>query len=395
MSSRLPGGVVALGFVSLFMDVSSEMIHALLPLFLTGTLGAPVLYVGLIEGAGEGLGQIVKVFSGALSDRMGRRKPLLLFGYGLAGLTKPAFALAGSAGMVLAARLADRLGKGIRGAPRDALVADLVPPERRGAAFGLRQTLDTIGAVIGPLLAIGILWASSGNIRLVFALAIIPAAIALLILARGVQEPPRAAHAPATPAPRRFSRAAMAALGRPFWMLTALAALIAVARLSEPFLILRASDAGLGLTWTPLVLSILSATYAATAWPVGQLSDRLGGRGLLALSLAVLAAAYACLIAGGLPLALVGVALWGLHMGLSQGVLTAALSRLLPANQRGTGFGLYNLAGGLATLAANGLAGGLWTLWGPSAAFGLGAGAALLALALTLSRPALWGAAPK
>ncbi len=395
MSSRLPGGVVALGFVSLFMDVSSEMIHALLPLFLTGTLGAPVLYVGLIEGAGEGLAQIVKVFSGALSDRIGRRKPLLLFGYGLAGLTKPAFALAGSAGMVLAARLADRLGKGIRGAPRDALVADLVPPERRGAAFGLRQTLDTIGAVIGPLLAIGILWASSGNIRLVFALAIIPAAIALLILARGVQEPPRAAPAPAGPGPRRFSREAMAALGRPFWMLTALAALIAVARLSEPFLILRASDAGLGLTWTPLVLSILSATYAATAWPVGHLSDRLGGRGLLALSLAVLAAAYACLIAGGLPLALAGVALWGLHMGLSQGVLTAALSRLLPASLRGTGFGLYNLAGGLATLAANGLAGGLWTLWGPGAAFGLGAGAALLALALTLSRPALWGAAPK
>ena len=248
--------------------------------------------------------------------------------------------------------------------------------------------------MIGPLLAIGILWASSGNIRLVFALAIIPAAIALAILARGVQEPPRAAPAPATHVPqaRRFSRAAMAALGRPFWMLTALAALIAVARLSEPFLILRASDAGLGLTWTPLVLSILSAAYAATAWPVGHLSDRLGGRGLLALSLAVLAAAYGCLIAGGLPLALLGVALWGLHMGLSQGVLTAALSRLLPANLRGTGFGLYNLAGGLATLAANGAAGGLWTLWGPGAAFGLGAGGALLALMLTLSRPALWGA---
>lgn len=379
MRSKLPAGVVALGFVSLFMDVSSEMIHGLLPLFLTGTLGASVLVVGLIEGAGEATAQIVKVFSGALSDRIGRRKPLLLAGYGLAALTKPVFALAGSAGVVMAARLTDRIGKGIRGAPRDALVVDLVPPERRGAAFGLRQSMDTIGAFAGPLIAIAMM-AAWADIRLVFAVAIIPALIAVAILIFGVREP--AATRPAGPRPR-LDRATLASLPRAFWMVVALGAVIAFARISEAFLILKADAVGLGAAWAPAVLVLLNIVYAATAWPVGVLSDRVGRGGILMASLAVLAAALGVLALAPSPtLVFAGIALWGLHMGLSQGILAAMVADAAPAHLRGSAFGAFNLAGGLATLAANLAAGALWTAGGAAAAFGAGACAALAALLL-------------
>ncbi len=382
MTGRLPKGVVALGFVSLFMDVSSEMIHGLLPLFLTGTLGASALVLGLIEGFSEAVAQVTKVFSGALSDRMGRRKPLALVGYGLAALTKPVFALAGSAGVVLAARAVDRLGKGIRGAPRDALVADLVAAERRGAAYGLRQTMDTVGAFAGPLIAIALMAASGGDFRLVFAVAIVPAAIAVLILARGVTEPPRT-EAPAVRP--RFDRASMAALGPAFWAVTALGAVMGFARISEAFLILQANATGLAVALAPVVLVVMNLVYAATAWPVGALSDRIGRRGLLILSLIVLALSHGVLaLAGGVGVALAGVALWGLHMGLSQGLLSAAVADATPAALRGTGFGAFNLVGGLAVLLANTVAGGLWAFAGAPATFGAGAAAALLALLLAL-----------
>ncbi|MGL4279497.1 MAG: MFS transporter [Albidovulum sp.] len=375
---RLPAGVVALGFVSLFMDISSEMIHGLLPLFLTGTLGASVLVVGLIEGAGEAVAQIVKIFSGALSDRIGRRKPLLIAGYGLAALTKPVFALAGSAGVVMAARITDRVGKGIRGAPRDALVADLVPPERRGAAFGLRQSMDTVGAFAGPLIAIAMMavWA---DIRLVFWVAIIPALIAVAVLTFGVREPehtrPAAAERP------RLDRATLALLPRAFWMVVALGAIMAFARISEAFLILKADAVGVHAAWAPAVLVLLNLVYAATAWPVGVLSDRIGRGGILILSLATLAAALALLAVAPTPaLAFAGIALWGLHMGLSQGILAAMVADTAPNELRGSAFGAFNLAGGLATLAANVAAGALWSAGGAAATFGAGAAAALAAL---------------
>lgn len=377
---RLPRGVLALGFVSLFMDVSSEMIHGLLPLFLTGALGASALMVGLIEGAGEAMALITKVFSGALSDRIGRRKPLVVLGYGLAALTKPAFALAGSVPLVLGARLADRLGKGIRGAPRDALLADLAPEGRRGAAFGLRQTMDTVGAVAGPLIAMAVMALSGGNIRLVFWLAVLPACLALAVLIRGVEEPAAPGAAAARP---RFDRSLIGALGGAFWTVAALGAVMSFARISEAFLILAASGHGLGPGFAPVVLVLLNLVYAAVAWPAGVLSDGIGRRGLLTVSLTVLAAVHLLLVFGAtLPVIFAGVLLWGLHMGLSQGLLSAAIADTVPAHLRGTGFGVFNLTAGLSVLAANTIAGALWATVGPAATFGLGAAAAVLALVL-------------
>ncbi|MEZ5887255.1 MAG: MFS transporter [Paracoccaceae bacterium] len=381
MRGRLPVGVVALGFVSLFMDISSEMIHALLPLFLTGTLGATALAVGLIEGAGEGLAQVVKVFSGAWSDRIGRRKPLLMAGYGLAMLTKPFFALATGAGVVLGARLADRLGKGIRGAPRDALVADLVPPERRGEAYGLRQSMDTVGAFVGPLLAIGLMWLWQGDIRRVFWVAAVPALVAVAVLWVFVREPAR----PLVPmaAPPRFGRAQLRALGPAFFHVTLFGAALALARISEAFLILKASDAGLAALWAPAIFVVLNLVYGATAWPVGILSDRIGASGLLRLSILTLAAAHGLFaLGGGLVAVFLGVALWGLHMGLSQGLLAALVARSAPAELRGTAFGLFNLVGGFATLLANAMAGAFWVEAGPVATFAVAGAGALLALLL-------------
>ncbi|MCC0070113.1 MAG: MFS transporter [Rhodobacteraceae bacterium] len=389
MRANLPRGVVALGFVSLFMDISSEMIHGLLPVFLTGTLGASVVLVGLVEGLGEAVAQIVKVFSGALSDRLGRRKPLLVLGYGLAALTKPVFALAGSPGVVLAARVTDRIGKGIRGAPRDALVAELVPEAARGAAYGLRQSMDTVGAFTGPLLAIALMALTGGDIRLVFALAILPAAVALAILVGGVREPAR--HEVAAPRAGLDGRT-VSSLPAAFWSVVAVGAVMAFARLSEAFLILKAADVGVGAAYVPLVLVILNVVYAATAWPAGALSDRLGRGGLLGVSIAALALALGLLaMAEGLSVTVIGIALWGLHMGLSQGLLSAAVADTAPAALRGTAFGVFNLAAGLATLAANGAAGLLWAAGGSAVAFGAAGAAALLAFGLVCVLPSLRG----
>jgi MFS family permease len=384
MARNIPRGVVALGFVSLFMDVSSEMIHGLLPLFLTGTLGASALILGLVEGVAEATAQITKVFSGVLSDQFGRRKPLAVLGYGLSAVTKPFFAFAVAPWLVLGARFVDRVGKGVRGAPRDALVADLTPAGQRGAAFGLRQTMDTVGAFAGPLIAIAIMWASGGDIRLVFMLATLPALMAVAILIRGVKEPPR--KAPFAPRPK-LDRASLAALGRPFWVITGVGAMLTLARVSEAFLILRAADLGLAVALAPIVLVVMNVVYAGSAWPVGVLSDRIGKRGLLLTGFGVLVLAHLVLaFATGLGSVMAGIALWGLHMGLTQGLLAAEVADKAPADFRGTAFGVFNLVTGLALLAANAIGGALWVLVGPTGTFGAGAVVTLLALILFVTR---------
>ncbi|HEY7386098.1 MAG TPA: MFS transporter [Beijerinckiaceae bacterium] len=376
----VPRGVWALGFVSLFMDVSSEMIHALLPVYLVAVLGTSVMTVGLIEGAAEATAQIVKVFSGALSDRLGRRKLLAVIGYGLGAVSKPLFPLAGGPGSIFAARFIDRIGKGIRGAPRDALVADLTPPPLRGAAFGLRQSLDTVGAFAGPLLAVALMALSGDDYRLVFWVAVVPAFVAVALLVFVVQEPGRdrrtAEGAPSEPL--RFGD--LARLGAAYWSLVAVYAVFTLARLTEALLVLRATSLGLAVALVPLVLVVMNIVYALSSYPAGALSDRFGRRGLLAAGLAVLAAADVILaFSSGPEAALLGAAAWGLHMGLTQGVFAALVADAAPTDRRGTAFGVFNLAGGLATLAAGIGAGLVWDRFGAPVTFLAGGALALLA----------------
>lgn len=377
--TRLPAGIWALGFVSMLMDVSSEMIHALLPVYLVVGLGATALTVGLIEGIAEATAAITKVFSGALSDRIGRRKELAALGYGLAALTKPVFPLAPSVGWLMAARFIDRVGKGIRGAPRDALVADITPPELRGAAFGLRQALDTAGAVLGPLLAILLMWAFADDFVRVFWVAVVPAFGALALILLVVHEPDRPAGLRLVRNP--LSRAELRLLGRLFWGIVAVASVFTLARFSEAFLILRAQGAGLRLTLVPLVLVAMNLVYALAAYPVGALSDRAPRGAILGAGLAVLVAADLFLaLAPGLAGIGAGVLLWGLHMGITQGLLSAMVADAVPAELRGTAFGVFNLATGVAMLLASTLAGALWQMGGPGATFLAGAGFALCAM---------------
>jgi MFS family permease len=381
---RLPAAIWALGGVSLLMDVSSELIHSLLPVFMVTTLGISVLAVGLIEGLAEATALIVKVFSGVLSDYWGRRKPLAVAGYGLGALSKPLFALATSAGLVLAARLIDRIGKGIRGAPRDALVADLAPPAMRGAAFGLRQALDTVGAFLGPVLAIGLMLLWANDFRAVFWVAVIPAVLSVALLAFGVREPARADGArPGNPIRRENLRR----LGRGYWWVVAVGAVFTLARFSEAFLVLRAQQGGLALAWTPLVLIAMNLVYSLGAYPFGKLSDRTSHGALLAWGLAVLIAADLLLArANQGPLLWSGIALWGLHMAMTQGLLATMVAETAPADLRGTAFGFFNLVSGLALLAASVLAGWLWDQWGAPVTFLAGAGLAAAALAVLAIR---------
>ncbi len=374
----VPRTVWALGLVSMFMDISSEMIHGLLPVFLVGTLGASMGLVGVIEGVSEATVSVVKVFSGWLSDRLGKRKLLTVIGYGLAALSKPLFPLAMGPSAVFAARIADRVGKGVRGAPRDALIADVTPEGLRGAAFGLRQSLDTLGAVIGPLIAIGLMAALAGDVRSVFWWALVPAAIAVVLLIAGVEEPSTVPNKGAR-IPIRLSDAKRLGLG--FWAVVGFGAIFTLARFSEAFLILRAQDRGLMLAFAPIVLVLMNVVYAAVATPAGSLSDRIGRRGLLVSALLTLIAADLVLAFwANLAGALVGTALWGLHMGLSQGLLAAMVADRTPPELRGTGFGLFNLAGGAAALIASALAGLLWQRLGAAATFEAGAGFAGVAL---------------
>lgn len=380
----IPRTVWALGLVSLFTDLGSEMVHSLLPILLAGGLGASVLTIGLIEGAAEALVLVTKVFSGYLSDALGRRKPLVLLGYGLAAAVKPLFPLAGSIATVTGARLLDRLGKGIRGAPRDALVGDLAPPAIRGACFGLRQSMDTVGAVLGPLLAVGLLWLFADDIRTVLWFAVIPGVVAVALLLK-VPEPGDGARKPAR---LPLTREGLSRLGAAFWWLVALGAVIALARFSEAFLVLRAADRGLPVTYIPLVLVVMSGVYAATAYPAGRLSDRVSRKTLLALGMAALAAAdLALALTEGYAWLFAGIALWGLHMGLTQGILASLITDVAPAAYRGTAFGVFNLVSGAGLLAASGMAGWLWDRHGAASTFWVGAGVAALAAAMALVRP--------
>ncbi|CAD5373721.1 MFS transporter [Rubrivivax sp. A210] len=375
----LPATIWVLGCVSLLMDLSSEMVHALLPVYLVGTLGVSALMVGLIDGAAEATALATRVFSGLLSDWWGRRKPLALLGYGLGAASKPLFALAGGPGLVLGARLLDRFGKGLRGAPRDALVAEHAPAGRRGEAFGLRQALDTVGAFLGPLLAVALMLAWSDDVRAVFWVAAIPGALAVLLLALGVREAPRAATAPAV---NPLSRVSLARLPAAYWRLVAVGSLFALARFSEAFLLLRAQQGGLGLAWVPLVLIALNGVYAASAYPAGRLADRMDRRTLLALGLLVLVAADLALAgAEAGPWLWAGVALWGLHLGLTQGLLAAQVADAAPPALLGTAYGFFNLASGAALLLASAAAGLIWDLAGARWTFVAGAALALLALA--------------
>lgn len=376
--SALPRTVWALGLVSLLMDMSSEIIHGLLPLFLTTTLGASVALVGVIDGVAEATATIAKVFSGYVSDRIGRRKPLILLGYGLAALSKPLFPLAASAGVVLGARFIDRIGKGLRGAPRDALIADVTPDYQRGRAYGLRQALDTVGAFIGPLLAIGLMQLYANDMRMVFCFAVIPALLSVVFVVFGVQD---ARIAPTSTAPRTpIQWRDLRNFDRVYWQVVVLGVVFTLARFSEAFLILKAYDGGLALALAPLVLVVMNVVYALGAYPSGVLADRMGPRGLLLASLAALIAADVLLALGdGLVMIFAGIALWGMHMALSQGLLSKLVADHAPATLRGSAFGVFNLSSGIAMLLASAVAGGLWTLFGAATTFWAGALFALLA----------------
>ncbi len=380
----VPRGVWAIGFVSMFMDVSSEMIHSLLPVFLVGTLGASVALVGLIEGIAEATASITKVFSGWISDRLGKRKLLAVLGYGLGAISKPIFPLAVTPMEVLGARFADRIGKGIRGAPRDALVADITTPGTRGAAFGLRQALDTVGAFLGPVLAIALMAVLAGNIRAVFAWAVIPAGIAVLLMIFGVDEPKRSELPKQARVPIHWSE--VRGMGAPFWSVVAIGVIFTLARFSEAFLVLRAQGVGLSPTLVPLALVVMNVVYAVVSAPAGALSDRMDRRLLLGLGLVVLVLADLALAflpsVGG---ALFGVALWGAHMGMTQGLLSALVADAAPDRLRGTAFGLFNLATGVTILLASTLAGALWATLGPAATFMAGAAFSTFALVILLA----------
>jgi MFS family permease len=375
----IPGGVWALGIVSLLMDISSEMIHALLPVYLVSVLGTSMLTVGVIEGIAEATASITKIFSGALSDWLGKRKLLAVLGYGLAAFTKPAFPLASSVDWLVVARFVDRIGKGIRGAPRDALVADLAPPQVRGASFGLRQSLDTVGAFAGPLLAIGLMWLTSNNFRSVFWVAVIPGFLALALIIFAVHEPKRPEGLRQVRAP--LSRSELKRLGGAYWWVVAVASVFTLARFSEAFLILKVQAVGMPIALVPAVLVVMNAVYALAAYPAGILSDKIDRITLLFIGLAVLVAADVALgFAASILSVMLGVMLWGLHMGLTQGLLATLVADAAPPELRGTAYGMFNLLGGLALLAASTIAGGLWDVVGPAGTFL--AGAALAALAL-------------
>jgi len=378
MSARIPGGVWVLGFVSLLMDVSSEMIHSLLPLFLVGALGVSVLTIGVIEGIAEATAQISKVFSGTLSDYLGRRKGLVVFGYMLGALTKPVFALAQSVTPVVAARFADRVGKGLRGAPRDALVADITPPAVRGAAYGLRQALDTVGAFLGPLVATGLMLLWSGDFRAVFWVAAIPAFLSVALLVVGVREP---AHTKGRPLVNPIDRASLARLGSDYRFVVVIGAIFTMARFSEAFLVLRAAELDVPLAWVPMVMVAMNMAYAATAYPAGKLADTMSHSRLLAIGLAVLVVAdLALAVSSGWTMLGFGVVLWGVHMGLTQGLLAAMVANTAPVDLRGSAFGFFNLVSGVAMLLASVIAGMLWVSLGSVATFVCGAVFCALAL---------------
>ena len=389
---QIPAGIWVLGFVSLLMDISSEMIHSLLPLFMVTTLGTSVFVVGIIEGLAQSTALIVKVFSGILSDYIGKRKGLAVIGYAMGAFSKPLFAVASSAGLVLTARLLDRIGKGVRGAPRDALLADIAPPHLRGAAFGLRQALDTVGAFLGPLLAVGLMLHWANDFRAVFWVAVIPGILSVTLLLFGIREPER------SKSEKRINpihRANLKHLNTSDWWVVAIGAIFMLTRFSEAFLVLRGLQAGIPIALTPLVMVAMNLIYAASAYPFGKLSDRVQHTRLLALGLVVLIAADLVLAhSHHWSIVLVGVALWGIHMGMTEGLLAAMVADTAPADLRGTAYGFFNLMSGLAMLVASGLAGFVWDRFGAANTFYTGAAIGLLALAGLAWQPARSAVSP-
>jgi len=380
---HIPSGIWVLGFVSLLMDISSEMIHSLLPLFMVTILGTSTMVVGLVEGLAESLALVVKVFSGTLSDYWGKRKGLALFGYALGAFTKPLFAIASGVGLVLTARLLDRVGKGVRGAPRDALVADIAPPQLRGAAFGLRQSLDTVGAFLGPLLAVGLMLLWANDFRAVFWVAVLPGLMAVGLLLFGIQEP---VHRQTDVRTNPIRRDNLLRLGSAYWWVVGIGSLFTLARFSEAFLVLRAQHGGIPIALVPLVMVAMNLIYALSAYPFGKLSDRMSHMRLLTFGLLVLIAADLVLATNDhWGVVLLGVGLWGLHLGMTQGLLATMVADTAPADLRGTAYGFFNLASGLAMLIASVLAGFLWDQLGASFTFYAGAvfcGVALMGLTL-------------
>jgi MFS family permease len=376
----LPAGIWALGLVSMFMDISSELVHSLLPVFMVGVLGASMITVGVVEGIAEATAAVTKVFSGVLSDYLGRRKLLALIGYGLAALTKPMFPLATSITWVFVARFVDRVGKGIRGAPRDALVADITPPALRGAAYGLRQALDSVGAFLGPLLAVALMAWLANDLKAVLWVAVLPAFVAVALLAAAVREPADSQRGSEFRAPLAWADAKRLRIR--YWLIVLLGAVFTLARFSEAFLVLRAQDVGLALGLVPMVLVVMNVVYAAIAYPAGAAADRFSARALLVFGLAMLVAADLVLAAATSPLAaLAGAALWGAHMGLTQGLLSKLVADSAPPDLLGTAFGIFNLVSGGALLLASVIAGALWSAFGAWAAFTAGAAFAALAAA--------------
>jgi MFS family permease len=380
---HIPSGIWVLGFVSLLMDISSEMIHSLLPLFMVTILGASTMAVGLVEGLAESLALVVKVFSGTLSDYLGKRKGLALFGYALGAFTKPLFAVASGVGLVLTARLLDRVGKGVRGAPRDAMVADIAPPQLRGAAFGLRQSLDTVGAFFGPLLAVGLMLLWANDFRAVFWVAVLPGLMAVALLLFGIHEPE---HRQTSTGRNPFRWDNLTRLASAYWWVVGFGAIFALARFSEAFLVLRAQHGGIPVALVPLVMVAMNLIYALSAYPFGKLSDQMSHMKLLALGLLVLIAADLVLAMNDhWGAVLLGVGLWGLHMGMTQGLLATMVADTAPADLRGTAYGFFNLTSGLAMLIASVLAGFLWDQFGASFTFYAGAvfcGIAVMGLTL-------------
>ncbi|MGV0960344.1 MAG: MFS transporter [Limnohabitans sp.] len=392
-ATKIPPSVWALGFVSLLMDVSSEMIHSLLPLFMVGVLGASALTVGLIEGIAESTALIVKVFSGVISDYLGKRKALAVVGYAMGALSKPLFALAPTMGWVLTARFVDRIGKGIRGAPRDALIADITPPDVRGAAFGLRQSLDTVGAFVGPLLGVGLMLLWANDFRAVFWVAVVPGLLAVLLLIVGVREPAQHVGERKVNPIRRDN---LVRLGGAYKWVVAVGAVFTLARFSEAFLVLRAQQGGVAVAWVPLVMVAMNLVYAGSAYPFGKLSDRMSHRALLAWGLVVLIAADLVLASDPhWTRVLLGVVLWGVHMGMTQGLLATMVADTAPPDLRGTAYGFFNLVSGLSMLVASVLAGFLWDRWGASFTFYAGAIFCVIAWLGLVLQPRAVGATPR
>lgn len=375
---KIPAGVWVLGFVSMLMDISSEMIHSLLPIFMLTALGASALAIGLIEGLAEATALIIKIFSGVISDYLGKRKSLAVIGYAMGALTKPLFAVASTTGLVLTARLLDRTGKGVRGAPRDALMADIVPAQIRGAAFGLRQSLDTVGAFLGPLLAVGLMLLWNNNFRAVFWVAVIPGLLAVVLLLFGVREP----ESPQTnKRSNPIKRENLKRLGVSYWWVVGIGAVFTLARFSEAFLVLRAQQGGIPVAFVPLVMVMMNIVYALSAYPFGKLSDHMSHKALLALGLIFLIAADLVLaISDHWSVVLAGVALWGIHMGMTQGLLATMVADTAPEDLRGTAYGFFNLVSGLGMLLASVLAGLLWDRLGASFTFYTGAMFCVIAL---------------